>query len=894
MRQILKRSIDTFFKVFGLFLIGAGTALFLAFGVGWRDTAQADLSKYWRTAYDILVQPSQNSPIPKQEGERLLEPNFLSGQDGGITLEQYESIQTIPGVDIAAPIAMIGYFPIDFLATFETDLNNDHLNDPWVAYKDVRTFQISDGKRIFESTDSTYIIQNRRDAYRFDPRLGHIYITPDNQQIPLRKIPLPSVFESDSVRIEGKEFSLDKNGNPYPAVHSKLFELYFPIAGIDPIQENKLIGLEESVLDGRYFKTEEIPWKQAGSTPGGDTWIVPILYNQASFRNINLIYHSYELSIPPDDELPEKLAKGGMTYLENLSQTLVDEQTISLADFYQKEFHNNLNGRIGYNLGGLIWEYIAPAPVRYKAAESKFGFSTVLEAIPSGINTRSPNNSLLLPIEPIFRRHEGRYVDIVSDDGLYGLHFNLRPIGIFEYSLQQEAENQVPMETYDSPLATLLFSEDGEPVPPQTIHPTNNPGSYLSEPPALLTNLAGAKFLAQRDDFISAIRVRVAGVESVGEASQTKIEAVAKEIETITGLQTQITLGSSPQEVLVHIPGYAEAAPLGYISENWVKQFVSIDLQRGFNLADGLLFGSFIIIGAIFVFSETAFSSLKKRRELALYKALGWERKDLFFSVLKEALFHAFLAGFSATLFLLALIMVFELKIPTMRLLAAAGLSFGFYMAAAVYPAWSVARHNPNELIRERKIARIKIPGTAISSFSLGIYNLFRRVAHFGLTFVCNLVPTCLLGFFLSVLATIGNDLEGSLLGESIQMHISGHHIGMLLVIIAISVLTILQFTMLKFHERRHEIGLLKAIGWNNAEVTGMFVWEGFVLGILCAVAALVLLSASLTYFFGKLDWNIWKIILPVCLLPTILNLVAVVYVSGYFRRLSIAQTLQI
>jgi hypothetical protein len=62
----------------------------------------------FRNAYDILVRPT-GSTTQLERSERLVRDNYLSGIFGGITLEQYETIKKIRGVDIAAPIANIGY-----------------------------------------------------------------------------------------------------------------------------------------------------------------------------------------------------------------------------------------------------------------------------------------------------------------------------------------------------------------------------------------------------------------------------------------------------------------------------------------------------------------------------------------------------------------------------------------------------------------------------------------------------------------------------------------------------------------------------------------------------------------------------------------------------------------
>ena len=66
------------------------------------------LTDYQRTTYDILVRAPENvTEVEKEYG--LVEANHLNGTAGGITMQQYEQIKAISGVEVAAPIAMLGY-----------------------------------------------------------------------------------------------------------------------------------------------------------------------------------------------------------------------------------------------------------------------------------------------------------------------------------------------------------------------------------------------------------------------------------------------------------------------------------------------------------------------------------------------------------------------------------------------------------------------------------------------------------------------------------------------------------------------------------------------------------------------------------------------------------------
>lgn len=66
------------------------------------------VSAHFRSAYDILVRP-RGSRTGLESRTGTVQPNFLSGTYGGISMAQYREIQRIPGVQVAAPIAMVGY-----------------------------------------------------------------------------------------------------------------------------------------------------------------------------------------------------------------------------------------------------------------------------------------------------------------------------------------------------------------------------------------------------------------------------------------------------------------------------------------------------------------------------------------------------------------------------------------------------------------------------------------------------------------------------------------------------------------------------------------------------------------------------------------------------------------
>ena len=65
----------------------------------------------FRSPYDLLVRPT-TSYTPLETDAGLVRPNHQSGIFGGITMAQYEQIRRLPGVEVAAPVANIGYLMI--------------------------------------------------------------------------------------------------------------------------------------------------------------------------------------------------------------------------------------------------------------------------------------------------------------------------------------------------------------------------------------------------------------------------------------------------------------------------------------------------------------------------------------------------------------------------------------------------------------------------------------------------------------------------------------------------------------------------------------------------------------------------------------------------------------
>jgi hypothetical protein len=65
------------------------------------------VGKNWRGEYDLLVLPTHSVQTGTQK--TVVQVNYLSTATHGITMSQYQQIAGLPGVGVAAPLAIVGY-----------------------------------------------------------------------------------------------------------------------------------------------------------------------------------------------------------------------------------------------------------------------------------------------------------------------------------------------------------------------------------------------------------------------------------------------------------------------------------------------------------------------------------------------------------------------------------------------------------------------------------------------------------------------------------------------------------------------------------------------------------------------------------------------------------------
>ena len=108
LRGLISRRTATLLAGAGLLTATLGFMILASTSLTTEATLKGDINRAWAAPYDLLVRPP-GSAAPLENSEGLVRPNFLSSGAGGITLQQLAAIRQIPGVELAAPIAIPGY-----------------------------------------------------------------------------------------------------------------------------------------------------------------------------------------------------------------------------------------------------------------------------------------------------------------------------------------------------------------------------------------------------------------------------------------------------------------------------------------------------------------------------------------------------------------------------------------------------------------------------------------------------------------------------------------------------------------------------------------------------------------------------------------------------------------
>lgn len=832
----------------------------------------------FRPAYDILVRP-RGSKTRIERDARLVRPNYLSGIFGGITLRQWEVIRSLRNVDVAAPVANLGYLlpfayqqiPLNRFLTGESR-QVFRLKPQWRTYNGLAHYRDKFTGYVYVTRHAATLdrIQGLEEQlrggrvthpcdgfYTFNRKGGSTPTSPFTRSAGL------SCFSTASPEARGQIFPNDYQGTGV----GQSLAVTFPIlvAAIDPTEEARLVDLSRTVVSGRYLREEDdVRYDQACFDCGP---VLPALLSAKTYVDEPLVVDIERLRLPrTDDKLAQALSRDSApALLASRPREPLARDVFSSKSMYPRALAHatRWQPREGYR-GFGISNYWTVGDVRYRVV-GRNRLRAVPVRVPFSV-WRSSNYQGWFPAPPGSRdvsfRQLRNHPDNQTKCGPTAAGF--RSVGTFDPRRLRGFSplSRVPLESYVPPEASAADAASRRALGEKPLTPTLNLADYIAQPPFMLTNLRSAlrllgrwtpskgctfkndrPFIFQGSSYrapISAIRVRVKGVKGPDELSLERIKVVAQKIHDQTGLEVDITAGSSPHSLLVELPAGKFGRPELLLREGWSKKGVSVSFLRALDRKDLLLFGLILVICGFFLGNGALAAVRARRAEIGTLRTLGWPGRAIFGVVLAELLAVGLVAGVVGAVLALVLVAILDLRVDLWHVGLVVPLAVGLALVAGLVPALVAGRGHPLDALRP-PVARRGRLGRVRSVLALALANLRRLPARTLLGAAGLFVGVAALTVLVAIERSFGGTLVGTLLGNAISVQVRGSDfvaVGLTILLAAVSVADVLY---LNLRERSAELATLRAVGWSDAQLRMAVVLEALGIGLIGSVAGATL-----------------------------------------------------
>ena len=810
------------------------------------------VSAHFRPAYDILVRPKRSrTALETRAG--TVQPNFASGIYGGITLAQYHRIQHIPGVGVAAPIAMVGY-TLERLAVPVPLPASDYARPGRQLYRYTTTWVSAGGTtRITQPASYLYLTPDRLGqssagtADEILPNRSRVTVCPGPA---IAANPFGAAAQSNGwcwSKINGTAGLFVVSGLAHQAFATVNWSFPVLIAAIDPAAEAKLDGLNHAVMSGRYLTENAGDGHTAAGQP-----TFPVLSAVNSGVGEYAVTQVQRLPAPA---APVTLSPSWMAREAAVAGRDVRRTTMSAQQAYRQVLG------LGANSGQdqVVRKYWTAGPTRYRRAGNG-GLTAIQTRNPQSI--WRPGQLTVALLAPPVDELQSQY-RVLQGHGYSGGAPLARVVGEFDQAKIRPFDplSRVPLGPYqpvteapaDAASRTALHGGD--------LLPSLNLGGYVSQPVNLITTLAALPALENAGNFsgnlhasepISVIRVRVAGVTGPDPVSLERIREVAQQIAVGTGLDVDIVAGSSPQPTAVSLPAGKFGQPPLELTEGWVKKGVAVAILTAVDKKSVVLFALILVVCVLFVANSATAAVRGRRRELGVLACLGWTRSRLFGTVLGELAVIGLAAGVLGAVAALPLAGALGLHASAFQALLAIPVAVGVAVIAGAVPAWLAARADPVASVRPPVLAvrRGHNPGGITT---LAIVNVTRTPGRTLVGALSLAVGVAALTLLTAVTVTFRGVVVGSLLGNAVAVQVRGVDYVAVAATVALGVLAVADVLFLNIQERASELATIRSFGWRESTLARLVITEGAVIGTAGSLAGAALGLAAAAEFAGQL-----------------------------------------
>ncbi|MEV5847430.1 FtsX-like permease family protein [Streptomyces sp. NPDC051985] len=817
--------------------------------------------------------------MERQSG--LVTPDFLSGTFGGITLGQYRRIGALAGVEVAAPVANVGCLLVASTVTVDVSrfldggasrqilrigptltsgLGACRTSDEYVYLTRSPLTSGSESDHLFESdTLEKGAVDKNTQRYRIEGKYDVcFYFNRDktgqsefNLQLPLK----PNIVAED---LRGRSpFDPDlssrmncRSGRDRATVD---VPVGYPVllSAIDPVAEDKLVGLGSAVTWGRMLTERDRPWRvpSARSVHGQRDSCIPALLSSAPLTAGTLDATVGRLDVGDPGGLPSQLGSPAAdSFVRGLRGTTVGRTRVDLGKGYRRAL-----GEDSFDTGS----YWTVGPVTYR--QSSGGGLAAQPRPPQkpGLWVTNDNEQPFAGVPE--ENHQGtqyRKVTSHAATGCIGLgtcdgvgsgrlpNPFVRLVGRYDTGRLPgfSSLSDAPLEAYRSRQVSGADDATRAKLHGELLRFDRDLGGYVSLPLTMVTTMDSVTALTRSRRVaglqgrapVSAVRIRVAGVSGVDAASRARVNAVAGAIRAACPrLQVDVTVGSSPAPQAVALSGSARVA------ERWVAKGVAVRILRAVDAKSAVLFVLVLVVCVLFL-GQAALASVRSRRtEIGTVRCLGWSGGEVLRLVLGELAVIGLAAGAAGVVLAYVLGRMLGQPGAGAKSLLVLPVALLLATAAGLVPAWLATRLGPMEAVRPPvTAARRARPVRSVAG--LAVLSLLRVRGRTLLGAAGLALGVAAFTVLLALTLAFGGEVAGSLLGSAVVAQARGADYLSVALSLLLGAAGAIDVLVISQRERAAGLAVLRATGWSDRELAMLTLYEGIGLALLGGLSGAV------------------------------------------------------
>jgi hypothetical protein len=670
------------------------------------------------------------------------------------------------------------------------------------------------------------------------------------------------------------------------------------IAGVDPEAEARLSGTDRAVVSGRWLRSTDKPAIRGHGVRLLSAEI-PVVAASAPQLDLEADVRLYRLSAAQAQGVRSAGPDRGrmLGALRSAAGERVGTWSFSASKAYNVFLE-------GLRTGAPLEARWTTGPLRYRARGPRH-----LAALPAKTDPYNWGSTWGLTgtgtgyvAAPPSAHDTGfRTLDqhVATNDGKVGLS-SLRAVGTFDPRRVPGAGDRFrgALDPFRPAAAPLV---DPSLLGGQTLAPDGNLAGYLTPPPTLLTTLDARSVLLSRqrwDDVqsqqaapISVVRVRVEGVTGPDRTSRERIRLVAQRIARETGLQIDVTAGSSPTPVRVDLPAGRDGRPALALREGWIKKGVAVAILTAVDRKSLILFGLVLVVCALFCLNAASAAVRTRSAELGVLACVGWPARRLFLYLLTEVGIVGLAAGVLGTVVALPVGALLGLPVSGSRALVAIPAATMLALLAGLVPAARAARSDPLEAVRPA-VRAVRAARPARSVRALAAVNVLRVPGRTLLGALSLGVGVFALTLLLAVAVAFRGAVVGTVLGDAIAIEVRSADYVAVATTLVLGGLSVADVLYLNLRDRSAEIATLRATGWPERHLTRLIALEGAGLGALGGLGGALLGLAAAALFVGEITTTMPYIAASAAALGIVIATLASIAPAAGLRRLPTATLL--